>query len=73
MYPFILRGVSLLGIDSVYCPMDLRAAVWERMASDLKPEQLLTIIDKEVSLTEAPDALKDILQNHIQGRVLVKL
>jgi NADPH:quinone reductase-like Zn-dependent oxidoreductase len=43
------------------------------MSSDLKPDQLLTIVDKEVSLTEAPDALNDILQNHIRGRVLVKL
>lgn len=73
MYPFILRGVSLLGIDSVYCPMDVRAAVWERMSSDLKPDQPLTIVDREVSLEETPGALKDILQNRIQGRVIVKL
>lgn len=73
VYPFILRGVSLLGIDSVYCPMDVRAAVWERMSSDLKPDQLLTIVDREVSLEETPGALKDILQNRIQGRVIVKL
>lgn len=73
MYPFILRGVSLLGIDSVYCPMDVRAAVWERMSSDLKPDQPLTIVDREVPLAEAPVALKDILQNRIQGRIIVKL
>lgn len=73
VYPFILRGVSLLGIDSVYCPMDVRSAVWERMSSDLKPDQLLTIVDKEVSLEEVPAALNDILQNRIQGRIIVKL
>lgn len=53
--------------------MDVRAAVWERMSSDLKPDQLLTIVDREVSLEETPGALKDILQNRIQGRVIVKL
>ena len=37
VYPFILRGVNLLGIDSVYCPMDERLRVWQRMADDLKP------------------------------------
>src|SRR4051812_46379841 len=38
VFPFILRGINLLGIDSVYCPMDLRQKVWNRMSSDLKPK-----------------------------------
>jgi hypothetical protein len=38
VYTFILRGISLLGIDSVYCPNPLRGVFWERIASDLKPK-----------------------------------
>ncbi|MCY8486684.1 acryloyl-CoA reductase [Bacillus atrophaeus] len=73
VFPFILRGVNLLGIDSVYCPMETRKAVWQRMAGDLKPDHLLNIVDKEISLQEVPDALNDILENKIQGRVIVEL
>ncbi len=38
--PFILRGVSLLGVDSVNCPMPLRRRVWERLATDMRPKHL---------------------------------
>lgn len=70
--PFILRGVDLLGIDSVYCPMDVRKAVWERAASDLKPQHLDEIA-QEVTLDGLQGALEDILQSKIRGRVLLKL
>ncbi|MGZ9792380.1 acrylyl-CoA reductase family protein [Bacillus atrophaeus] len=73
VFPFILRGVNLLGIDSVYCPMETRKAVWHRMAGDLKPDHMMNIVDKEISLQEVPDALNDILENKIQGRVIVEL
>ncbi|OMD79061.1 MULTISPECIES: acryloyl-CoA reductase [Paenibacillus] len=71
--PFILRGVNLLGIDSVECPADLRQKAWKRMASDLKPSQLENLVDREVTLTELPQALEDILQGNLRGRVLVRL
>ncbi|WP_339255836.1 acryloyl-CoA reductase [Paenibacillus sp. FSL P2-0136] len=71
--PFILRGVSLLGIDSVACPMEKRAKLWQRMAGDMKPEVLDTLVDREISLTELPAALQDILQSGTRGRVLVRL
>ncbi|AWV33138.1 acryloyl-CoA reductase [Paenibacillus odorifer] len=71
--PFILRGVNLLGIDSVECPADLRQKAWKRMASDLKPSQLENLVDREVTLNELPQALEDILQGNLRGRVLVRL
>lgn len=71
--PFILRGVSLLGIDSVACPMEIRAKLWQRMAGDMKPAVLDTLVDREISLTELPAALQDILQSGTRGRVLVCL
>lgn len=71
--PFILRGVKLLGIDSVFCDAKLRSAVWERMAGDLKPASLETLVDREVSLQELPGALEDILKSNTRGRILVAL
>ncbi|MGO4886936.1 acryloyl-CoA reductase [Anaerobacillus sp. MEB173] len=73
VFPFILRGVSLLGIDSVYCPMDERLQVWERMATDLKPEKLLNDLVHEISLEELPEVLSNILQAKVKGRTVVKL
>jgi acrylyl-CoA reductase (NADPH) len=70
--PFILRGVDLLGIDSVYCPMDLRKEVWKRTASDLKPQHLEEIA-QEVSLDGLQGALENIIKSNIRGRVLLKL
>lgn len=71
--PFILRGVSLLGIDSVSCRMELRMKIWERMATDLKPDSLETLVDREIPLSELPTALEDILKSDTKGRVLVRL
>lgn len=72
VYPFILRGVQLLGIDSVFCPMDYRLQVWQRLATDMKPEHLQEI-GFEVSLQELPDTLAAILRGEIRGRAVVRL
>lgn len=71
--PFILRGVSLLGIDSVSCPAGKRQPIWARMANDLKPDNLDVLVDREITLTELPAALEDILNSNTRGRVLVRL
>lgn len=71
--PFILRGVNLLGIDSVYCPMDRRLKVWERLASDLKPRLLSDEIAREVTLDELPKVLSTILKGGVRGRTIVRL
>lgn len=73
VFPFILRGVNLLGIDSVNCPMEVRKPLWERMATDLKPENLLEEIRKEITLEELPEALNTILQGQARGRMIVRI
>lgn len=71
VFPFILRGVNLLGIDSVYCPMEIRRKLWERIATDLKLEELSSFIYKEVSLQQLPEELPKILAGGITGRIIV--
>lgn len=73
VFPFILRGVNLLGIDSVYCPMDVRLKIWQRMATDMKPDGLLEHIQQEITLNELPDALSTILKGESRGRTVVAL
>ncbi|KYG98277.1 MDR family oxidoreductase [Bradyrhizobium sp. DOA1] len=70
--PFILRGVCLLGIDSVMCPIEPRKAAWQRLASDLDRTKLAEIT-KEISLSEAPDWGAKILAGEVRGRVVVKI
>ena len=70
--PFILRGVNLLGIDSVMCPMDVRRTVWQRLATDLKPTALSTIA-REIPLDGLPDAFTTLLKGAARGRYVVKL
>jgi acrylyl-CoA reductase (NADPH) len=71
--PFILRGVNLLGIDSVMCPADERLKVWSLMAGEWKPDSLETLVDREVTLSGLPEALGDILKSNTRGRVLVRV
>ncbi|WP_019004564.1 NADPH:quinone oxidoreductase family protein [Cohnella laeviribosi] len=73
VHPFILRGVNLLGIDSVYCPMDLRVRLWQRMASDWKPDGLLDEVISEVGLDELPGVLTSVLEGRHRGRTIVRL
>lgn len=73
VFPFILRGVDLLGIDSVYCPMDIRMKVWNKMASDYKPATALELIKRVISFEELPQALNTILKGEARGRNVVKI
>jgi acrylyl-CoA reductase (NADPH) len=70
--PFILRGVSLLGIDSVNAPMPLREKVWKRLGSDLKPRHLKSVVTT-VSFDELPGVFKKILDKEMRGRTVVKV
>lgn len=71
VYPFILRGVSLLGIDSALCPMPLRQVIWQKLATVWKLPNLDTIIAREVGLADVPAVAEQIRQGAIRGRVLV--
>jgi acrylyl-CoA reductase (NADPH) len=71
--PFILRSVSLLGIDSVACEMDERAEIWRRLADDLRPPQLDDTIAREIGLDEIEPALDAILKGGLTGRTVVRI
>lgn len=71
--PFIGRGVHWLGVDSVFYPMELRKKVWDRLATDLKPEILDKDVVNEVSLDELPQVLYDIIDGKVRGRTIVNL
>ncbi len=70
--PFILRGISVLGIDSVNTPMALRQKVWQRLASDLKPRHLSDMCTT-VTLEQLPGVFDKILKVQARGRTVVKL
>jgi NADPH2:quinone reductase len=71
--PFILRGVSLLGINSVEVPRDLRIAVWNRIAGDLAPAHLDQIANREIALADLPDCFVDYIDGNVTGRTIVRL
>lgn len=70
--PFILRGVSLLGIDSVMCPIELRKQAWARLATDLDAGKL-SEMTQEVSLDQLIDAGTKLLAGQVRGRTVVKI
>lgn len=70
--PFILRGVTLAGIDSVMRPLEDRIEAWQRLADILDPE-VFEDISTDISLTEVVEAAKDLMAGNIQGRVVVDL
>ena len=73
VFPFILRGNNLLGIESVNCPMELRRQIWEHLASDYKPKHLLDLIGHEAPFAELPQALAAILKGGVRGRTIIKV
>jgi acrylyl-CoA reductase (NADPH) len=69
--PFILRGVALLGVDSVMAPMGLREQAWLRLARDLDPARLAAI-STEIPLAEAVGAAARLMQGSVRGRIVVR-
>jgi acrylyl-CoA reductase (NADPH) len=70
--PFILRGVSLLGIDSVMCPLALRQQAWRRLETDLDRSKLAAMTT-EIGLSEVNDAGRRIVEGQVRGRIVVKM
>ena len=70
--PFILRAVSLLGIDSVMCPQAIRREAWKRLASDLDRGKLAAMTS-EIALPGVPEAANAILAGRVRGRIVVKI
>ncbi len=71
--PFIIRGVSLLGVTSSNAPRHLREQVWERLASDWKPRHLDAICTREATLAELPQVFDTMLQGRSFGRTVVRI
>jgi acrylyl-CoA reductase (NADPH) len=72
VYPFILRGVSLLGIDSAKCPLHIRQKIWQQLAGEWKIENLDSLVT-ECNLPELPGIIDKMLQGQQTGRVIVNL
>lgn len=71
--PFILRGVSLLGIHSVECPRVWREEIWAKLSGEWKPRVLERIVAREITLDELPAACEDLIKGAVQGRTLVRI
>ena len=72
VFPFIIRGVSLLGVDSVYIPLKEKQHIWQRVATDMKLPNLQDL-SEEISLQQAPEYLQRFMQDKVVGRYLVNL
>jgi hypothetical protein len=70
VYPFILRGVTLVGIDSAKCPRPERLDIWQKLASPWRLAQLDDIAD-EITLDEIPERVQKILAGQVVGRTIV--
>ncbi|MBC1470756.1 NADPH:quinone oxidoreductase family protein [Listeria seeligeri] len=72
VFPFILRGIQLFGIDSVLCPMSKRESIWNRLATDYKLANLNELAT-EIPFSELPTALHQVMNGGVTGRYLVKI
>jgi acrylyl-CoA reductase (NADPH) len=70
--PFILRGVRLLGVDSVMAPLALRRRAWERLSQDLDPAKLESMLE-EVTLDQAVAKAGALMAGQVRGRVVVRI
>ncbi len=72
VFPFILRSVRLIGIDSAECPMEKRVAVWQRLAGEWKPDNLTAMVE-EVGLDALEEKIQAMLKAQLKRKVLVNL
>jgi len=71
--PFILRGISLIGVSSSNCPLPWRIPIWERLATDLRPRHLDKIVAETVTLEQLNEVFAAMLAGKIQGRIVVQV
>jgi len=72
VFPFILRGISLIGISSQNYPMSLRQILWTKLANEWKPINMLDLFT-EISLEDVPNTLETILKGKLKGRTIIKM
>jgi len=73
VFPFILRGVNILGIDSVYYPLHKRIQLWHKIADEMKPNCLDLIVNEEITLEEIPAVVSRLLNGQAEGRCIVNM
>jgi acrylyl-CoA reductase (NADPH) len=73
VFPFILRGINLLGVDSVELPLDIKQQAWDVLAQEWHLEDARRLLAAEVTLEELPDWFPRILTGQVRGRVLVRV
>ena len=73
VYPFILRGVDLVGIDTAEYPTELRIPIWHRLATTWKPQQLDSIATNIATLDNLSEEIEKIFRGKQTGRVVVRL
>lgn len=71
--PFILRGVSILGVSSTNCPRPLREEIWQKLAGEWRPKSLDVFVSRELSLDAVQEAAEQMLDRQTTGRTLVRL
>jgi acrylyl-CoA reductase (NADPH) len=71
--PFILRAVSLLGINTSTTPREMRLEVWKRIATDLRPRHLDRIVTRTIGFDELPGAFPAYIEGGVVGRTVVKI
>jgi acrylyl-CoA reductase (NADPH) len=71
--PFILRGVNLVGVNSSATAREPRLALWQRIATDLKPRHFDRVITREIAFDELPAAFADYIAGRIHGRTIVRV
>lgn len=71
--PFILRGVNILGINSMATPRKLRLKIWQRIATDLKPSKLNLMVASELPFDQLPNAFQPLLDGRQTGRTLIRI
>ncbi len=71
VFPFILRGVNLLGASSANCPMPLRTEVWRQLGGEFKPKNLESVVSDEVALKDVSPVFNRLLDRELHGRVIV--
>lgn len=72
VYPFILRGITLTGVDAAWTPLPVRHEIWARLAGSWKPEHLEEIA-RPIELADVPERVNDLLAGRVQGRMLVRI
>ncbi|MGH8980442.1 MAG: acryloyl-CoA reductase [Acidimicrobiales bacterium] len=72
VYPFIVRGVDLLGVDSVQSPIDVRRKIWQTIGDILPDDVVDSMVTREAGLDDVHDVLRDVLAARSRGRVLVR-